>query len=53
MTNKEHPQVRYEALVAVQKLMTQNYNSLGQQLKEKMGGGGGGGGGGGAVGVEG
>jgi len=42
MTNKEHPQVRYEALVAVQKLMTQNYNSLGQQLKETMGGGGGG-----------
>ena len=33
MANKEHATVRYEALIAVQKLMTQNWGTLGQQLK--------------------
>lgn len=36
MANKEHATVRYEALIAVQKLMTQNWGTLGQQLKESM-----------------
>lgn len=33
------PEVKYEALVAVQKLMTQNYSSLGQSLKAQLDGG--------------
>lgn len=41
MANKEHATVRYEALIAVQKLMTQNWGTLGQQLKESMSQGGG------------
>ena len=39
MANKEHASVRFEALIAVQKLMTQNWGTLGQQLKESMAGG--------------
>lgn len=34
--HNEDPQVRYEALIAVQKLMTQNWGKLGKDLKGKQ-----------------